>query len=103
MRDIESLIVLKILSRQNDFSWIIFIFSLAVYLTLNNNSTCIKWSFSIGFFEWYVNSKRYFLEFLLSVVNMLKHNYETSNNIFLRKSVAIIVLEKERKEKRYFH
>ena len=52
---------------QNDFSWILSIFLSPVNMTLKNNSEYIKWSFSICYFERYVNSKSDYLENLLSV------------------------------------
>ena len=39
-------------------------------MTLRTNSEYIKWSFSIGYFERYVNSKSDYLELLLSVYDV---------------------------------
>ena len=67
MRNTEILISSHVWSCQNDFSWILFICSLPVNTILKNNSGYIKLSFSIGYFERYVNSKSDYLELLLSV------------------------------------
>ena len=54
-------------SWQNDFSLSLFIFFSSVQYDTNNNSAYIKYSFSIGYFERYVNSKSVYLELFLSV------------------------------------
>ena len=40
-------------------------------MTLKNNTELIEWSFSIGYFERYVNSKSDYLELLLIVYKTL--------------------------------
>ena len=72
MRDADILIGLHVLSCQNDFSLIMFILFLPVNMTLIHNSEYLKWSFSIGYFERYVNLKSDYLELLLSVFSMRK-------------------------------
>ena len=67
MRNTEIMIGLHVWSYQNGFSRILFIFSLPVNITLKSNSLYIKWSFSIGYFERYADSKSDYLELLLSV------------------------------------
>ena len=58
-------------SCQNDFGWIMFIFSHSVNMTQKSNSKCIKWYYSIGYFDRYVDSKSDYLELLLSVCHCL--------------------------------
>ena len=67
MRNTEILIGPYVWSCQNDFSWSLSIFSLPVNMTLKTNGEYIEWSFSIGYFERYINSKSDYLELLLSV------------------------------------
>ena len=45
MHDTDILIGWHVWSRQNDSSWIMFIFPLPVNMTLNNNSTYMEWFF----------------------------------------------------------
>ena len=65
-------------SCQNDFSWILFIFFSPSQYDTKNNSEYIKWPFSIGYFERYVNLKSDYLELLSSVYR------QQSNNLFDR-------------------
>ena len=67
MRVIDILSGSHVWSRQNEFSWVMFIFSLTVNTTLKNNIKYIKLIFCIGYFERYVNWKIDYLELLLSV------------------------------------
>ena len=67
MRNTEMLIGPHVWSCQNDYSWNLLMFFLPVNVTLKTNSLYITWSFSIGYFERYVNFKSDYLELLLSV------------------------------------
>ena len=82
MRDIEVLIGLHVRSHQSDFSGVMFIFSLPVNMTPKKNIEYIKWFFSIGYFERYVNWKSDYLELLLSVVGQKMKQYSTSIGYF---------------------
>ena len=61
MRDTDILIHPHVWSCHNDFSWIMFIFSLSVNMTLENNTEYIQLSFSFSYFERYDNSKSDYL------------------------------------------
>ena len=66
MRNTDILIGTHVWSCQNDFCWNLFIF-VSVNMTLKTSSQCINWSYSIGYFEKYVNFKSDYLELLFSV------------------------------------
>ena len=78
MRNTEILIGTNVWSCQNDFSLILFIFSLPVNTILKNNSGYIKLSFSIGYFERFVNCKSDYLELLLSVYAYIRKMYKSN-------------------------
>ena len=63
----------------------------SVTIYTKNNSGYIKWNFSIGYFESYVNYKSDYLELLLGVhksaIQMIKLSF------FYRKKFAVILLE----------
>ena len=67
MHDTDILIGWHVWSRQDDFSWIMFIFVSPGQYDTKNNITYMKWIFYISYFEIYINSKSDYLELLLSV------------------------------------
>ena len=84
MRNTDILIGPHVWSCQNDFSLILLILSLPVNTILKNNNGYIKLSFSIGYFERYVNSKSDYLELLLSVYHC--------NAVLVHKSPRVYLL-----------